>query len=55
MIAHEEVAYFISLPHLLVGVLLPVVDPAPALHIEGCHGPPRLDDVQLQVHEDLDA
>ena len=45
MITHEEVAYFISLPHLLVGVLLPVVEPAPPLHIEVCDGPPRLDHV----------
>ena len=55
MITHEEVAYFISLPHLLVGVLLPVVEPAPSFHIEVCDFTPRLDDVQLQVHEDLDA
>ena len=45
MITHEEVADLVPLSHLLVGVLLPVVEPTPPLHIEVCHGPPRLDDV----------
>ena len=43
MITHEEVADLVPLSHLLVGVLLPVVEPAPALHIEVGDGPPRLD------------
>ena len=33
MITHEEVADLISLFHLFVGVLLPVVEPAPSFHI----------------------
>ena len=33
MITHEEVADLISLSHLLVGVLLPVVEPPSPFHI----------------------
>ena len=33
MITHEEVADLISLFHLLVGVLLPVVEPPSSFHI----------------------
>ena len=54
MITHEEVADLVPLFHLLVGVLLPVVEPPSSFHVEICDGPPRLDHVQLQVHEDLD-
>ena len=55
MITHQEVAYFISLPHLLVGVLLPVVEPPSSFHVEIRDLTPRLDHVQLEVHEDLNS
>ena len=55
VVAHEEVADLVALLHLLVGVLFPVVEPPSPFHIEICDRAPRLHDVQLQMHEDLDA
>ena len=45
VVAHEEVAYFISLFYLFISILLPVVEPPSTLHVEIRHGVPRLDDV----------
>ena len=55
VVAHEEVADLVPLFYLFISILLPVVEPPSPFHIEVRHGAPRLDDVQLQMHEDLDA
>ena len=55
MITHQEVAYFISLFHLSISILLPVVEPPPPLHVEIRDLPPRLDHVQLQMHENFNS
>ena len=54
VITHEEVADLVPLFHLFLSVLPPVVEPPSSFHVQIRHLPPRLDHVQLQVHEDLD-
>ena len=55
VITHQEVADLVPLFHLFLSVFLPVVEPPPPLHVEIRHGPPRLDHMELQMHENFNS
>ena len=55
VIAHQKVADLVPLLHLFLSVLLPVVEPPSSFHIEIRHLTPRLDHMELEVHENFNS